>query len=89
MNSSVESIFIELNLRKKKRLANCSYNTNNSNICDHLRSLAKRLDTLLTNHDKVFLIGDFNEEEANDFCNLYKLKNLISFKNPDNPNQDY
>ena len=39
-------------------------------------------------------MGDFNAEEANihikDFCNLYKLKDLIKvlacFKNPDNPN---
>ena len=39
MNSSVESISIELNLKKKKWLVNCSYNVNNNNICDHLRSL--------------------------------------------------
>ena len=31
-NSLVESISIELNLRKKKWLVNCSYNANNSNI---------------------------------------------------------
>ena len=30
MNSSVKSIFFELNLRKKKWLVNCSYNANNS-----------------------------------------------------------
>ena len=81
MNSSIESISIELNLRKKKWLVNCSYNANNSNICAHLRSLGKSLDILLTNYDKVFLMGDFNAEEANihikEFCNLYKLKNLI------------
>ena len=94
MNSSVESISIELSLRKKKWLVNCSYNANNSNIRDHLRSLGKSLDTLLTNHNKMFLIGDFNAEEANihikDFCNLYRLKNLIKvptcFKNPDKLN---
>ena len=63
MNSSVESISIELNLREKKWLVNCPYNANNSNICDHLRSLRKSLDTLLTNYDKVFLMGDFNAEE--------------------------
>ena len=48
--------------------------------------------TIVT-YDKVFLMGDFNAEEANihikDLCNLYKLKNLIKvptcFKNPDNP----
>ena len=97
MNSSVESISIELNLRKKKWLVNCSYNANNTNIFDHLRSLGKSLDTLLINYDKVCLMGDFNAEEANihikDFCNLYKLKNLIKvptcFKNPGNPNTIY
>ena len=91
MKSSVESISTELNLRKKNWLVNCSYNANNNSICDHLRSLGKSLDTLLTSYDKVFLMGDFNAEETNihikDFCNLYKQKNLIKvptcFKNPD------
>ena len=76
-----------------KLFLNCSYNANNSSIRDHLRSLGKSLDTLLTNYDKVFIMVDFNTEEANihikDFCNLYKLKNLIKvptcFQNPDNP----
>ena len=80
-NSSVESICIELNLRKKMWVINCTYNASNSNICDHLRNLGKSLETLPTNYDKVFLMGDCNVEEANihikDFCNLYKLKNLI------------
>ena len=43
MNSSIESISVELNLRKKKWLVNCSCNANNSNICAHLRSLEKEL----------------------------------------------
>ena len=43
MNSSVEKNSIELNSRKKKWLVNCPYNANNSNICDHLRSLGKEL----------------------------------------------
>ena len=93
MNGSVESISIELNVRKKKWLVNCSYSTNNSNICDHVRSLGKSLGTLLTNFDRVFLMGDFNAEEAifhiKYFCNLYKLKNLnkvpTCFKDPGNP----
>ena len=32
INSLVEIISIELNLRKKKWLVNCSYNANSSNI---------------------------------------------------------
>ena len=72
-NSSVESISIELNLRKKMWVINCTCNASNSNICDHLRNLGKSLETLPTNYDKVFLMGDCNVEEANihikNFCN--------------------
>ena len=93
MNSPVESTSIELNLKKKKWLVNFTYSANNSNICDQLRSLVKSLDTFLTNYDKVFLMGNFNAEEAKihikDFCNLYKVRNLIKvpicFKKPDYP----
>ena len=62
MKSSSESISIELKLRRKKWLVNCSYSANNSDICDHLRSLGKSLNTLLANYDKVLLMGDFNAE---------------------------
>ena len=58
INGSVKSIFIKLRLRKRKWLLNFCCNANNSNICDHLRSLWKSLDTFLTNYEKVFLIGD-------------------------------
>ena len=81
MNGPVESVSIKLNLRKKEGLVNCSYNANNSNICDHLRCLGKSLDNLLINYDKTFLMGDPKAEETNihikDFCNIHKLKNLI------------
>ena len=53
MNSSVESTSIELNFRKKKWLVNFTYNANNSNICDQLKSLLMSLDTLATNYDSV------------------------------------
>ena len=76
MNSSVEIIFIEPNLRGKKWFPNCFCNANIGNICDHLRSLGKGLDILLTNYEKVFLMGGFNEEETNihfkDLSNLHK-----------------
>ena len=93
MNGSVESISIELNVKKNKWLVNCSYSTNNSNICDHVRRLGKSLGTLLTIFDQVFLMGVLNAEEAifyiKYFCNLYKLKNLnkvpTCFKDPGNP----
>ena len=84
MNSSVKSIFIKLNLRKKEWLVNWSCNAKNSNIYDHLWKLGKSLHTLFTNYDKVFLMEDFNAEEANihikNFCNLYKLKTWSKFQ---------
>ena len=39
-----ESFLIELNLRKKRWLINCSYNTNNGNIESRLDSVSKSLD---------------------------------------------
>ena len=92
MNSSFESVFIELRLKGGKWLVNCSHNSNISSICNHLKSFGKSLDTLLTNYEEVFLMEDFNAEEVNihikDLCNLSRLKNLIKvltcFKNQDN-----
>ena len=64
---------------------------NSSNICDRRRNSGKSLDTLLTNYDKVFLMGDFNTDEFNihikDFrrshrrCSVRKgvLRNFVKF----------
>ena len=43
-SSSIEGFFIELNLRCKKWLLNCSYNSHRSLISEHLRIIGKDLD---------------------------------------------
>ena len=56
-------------------------------------NLSKIIDRNSSRYDKYLCIGDFNSEtsetELRNFCDLYKLKNLVSestcFKNPDNP----
>ena len=92
MNTSVESIFIELNLKKKKWLVNCSYNANKSTQLWSSRKYRKMLRYPSNKLWQTSLMGDFNAEEANihikDLCNSCKLKNLIKVstcvKNPDN-----
>ena len=73
-----EGFFIEINLRKKKWLLSCSYNSYKNNI---------------VSYDNIILLGDFNvapeEAKMSEFLNMYSLKNLVSqktcFKNPENP----
>ena len=80
-SSSIESFFIELNLRCKKCLSSCSYNSHRSLISEHLSIIGKNLDLLSANYDKIFLMEDFNAEPHEhflmDFCDVYNLKNLI------------
>ena len=77
----VEGFFIELSLRCKKWLLNRSHNSHRSLISEHLSIIVKDLDLLSANYDKIFLIGDFNDEPHDhflmDFCDVYILKNLI------------
>ena len=90
-SNSIEGIFLEINLRKKKWLLCGSYNPRKNLISQHLTVISKSLDTLLTKY--VFLMGDFNADKNNtslkDFCQLYNLKHLIKVptcdKNPENP----
>ena len=92
-SSSIESFFIELNLRYKKWLLSCSYNSHRTLISEHLSIIGKDLDLLSANYDKIFLMGDFNAEPHDqffiDFCDVYDLKNLMKvptcFKNPERP----
>ena len=88
-----EGFFIEINLRRKKWLLCCSYNSHKNKISSHLDIISKSLNDFSTTYDNLILLGDFNVEPEEkymaDFLNVYNLKNLvhqkICFKNPDNP----
>ena len=74
-------------------LLKCSRNPYENNILNHLMNLSKISDRNSSRYDKYLCIGDFNLENSEtalrNFCDLYKLKNLVReptcFKNPDNP----
>ena len=93
VSSDTECLAIEINLRKTKWLLICSYNPHKNNISNHLMNLSKIIDRNSSRYDKYLCIGDFNSETSEtalrNFCDLYKLKNLVReptcFKNPDNP----
>ena len=88
-----ESLFIEINVRKKKWVIGCTYNPKHNLIESHLEQVGKHLDSYLTTYDNFLIIGDMNAEPQNeyvlDFCQAYNCKNLIyektCFKNHENP----
>ena len=88
-----ESMYIEINVRKKKWLLGCSYNPKQILISNHLEQVGCYLDDYLTTYDRFLLLGDMNAEPDNqniiDFCQAYSCKNLINkktcFKNPKKP----
>ena len=90
--SDAECLAIEINLRKTKWVLICSYSPYKNNILNHLMNLSKIIDRNSSRCDKYLCIGDFNletfETALRNFCDLYKLKNLVReptcFKNPDN-----
>ena len=92
-NCSIETFFIELNLRRKKWLLCCTYNLHRDFISNLVSNTGKNLDLFSANYDHIVLLGDFNAEFQNhflkEFCDLYNLKTLIKestcFKNPENP----
>ena len=91
--NTTESFFVEIILRKKKWLLNCSYNPKRNKIQNHLTILSSELDLYSKKYENFLVLGDFNAEveEANmkTFCDTYGLKNLIKqptcYKNPDKP----
>ena len=54
------ALFRSVYLRKKKKWI--SWESFCNAEIENLRSLGKRLDTLLTDYEKVFLLGDFNAD---------------------------
>ena len=56
----IKRFYVELNVRKKKWLLNCSYNPKHSSIESHLDSLSESIDSLSSKHDNSILLDDFN-----------------------------
>ena len=90
---SIESSYIEINIRKKKWLLVCTYNPNKNLISNHLKEIGKNLDNYSSKYDNFILLADLNSEPTEsavkDFCEICSCKNLIKdstyFKNPSKP----
>ena len=88
-----QSIFVEVNLRKRKWFINGSYNSNKSFISNHLGCPYRIIDEYSKIYQNFLFWGDFNtslsEKCLAEFCNLNGLTSLIKkptyFKNPDKP----
>ena len=69
----IETIFIEINLKKRKWLLIALYNPHKDMIGNHLDSIGKQLDILCEKYENIILLGDFNSEMCEDpmqvFCN--------------------
>ena len=91
--SPTEGFYVEINLRNKKWLLCCSYNSNKNNVQFHLQSRTKSLALYSSNYENLILLGDFNVSIDNSymagFCDTYDLRSLITeptcYKNPENP----
>ena len=59
---TIEALFIEINLRKKKWLLCCFYNPKKSLIFNHLKEIGNNFDLLPSKFDNYLLMGDFSEE---------------------------
>ena len=92
-NCDIETLLVEINLRKRKWLLNGCYNPNKSQISHHLECLNSLLDEHSKKYENYVFIGGFNvntsDSSMKEFCSLNGLKNLIneptSYKNSDQP----
>ena len=77
-NCDIETLLVEINLRKRKWLLNGSYNPNKSQISHHLECLNSLLDEYSKKYENYVFIGDFNvntsDSSMKEFCSLNGLK---------------
>ena len=73
LQDNTESLFIEINTRKKKWLLCCSHNANKNNVSKHLLCLSKSLDT----NTLANIITRSSRTEV--FCKKGVLRNFAKF----------
>ena len=78
---NVECLFTEINIRNKKWLLRCSYNSRKINMSNHISHLSKGLDNYISHYNNILFLSDFNFQPSkkcvNNFCNVYNLSNLV------------
>ena len=76
-----QSLFVKINLHKRKWLFKCSYNPHKNNITKHLELISRSLEFFSTKYDNIILSHDFNlcvnHETMQTFCYSYFIKILI------------
>ena len=92
-NCDIETLLVEINLRKRKWLLNGSYNLKKSQISYHLECLNSLLDEHSKRYENYVFVGGFNvntyDSSMKEFRSLNELKNLINeptcYKNSEKP----
>ena len=90
---NTESLSIEINMRKRRWLLNCSYNFHRNSVLSHLEYLNRIIDEYSKTYDNFIFMKGFNigivENFVKHFCDINFLKSLIKVptnsKNPDKP----
>ena len=93
LESQIETIFVEINLKKRKWLLIGAYNPDKNKISIFLDFIESKLNELCIKYENIILMGDLNsqisEDRMNIFCNTYNFKNLVKeptcFKSIENP----
>ena len=73
LESNIEAISVEINLRKRKWPTIGGYNPDKANISNFLSCIERKLNELCQKYENIILMGDLNseisEERMNIFCN--------------------
>ena len=90
---NIKSIFVNVNLMKRKWFLYEAYHPNKNFISNHLECLNPIIDEYSKTYQNVLFYGDFNapinKKCMTEFCNVNGITSLIKkpicFKNPDKP----
>ena len=91
--SNIETIFLEINLKKRKWLLLGIYNPHKEMTNNFLTGIGHKLNELSLKYENIIILGDFNSEMCEDvmqvFCTTYNFKCLVKeptcFKSINNP----
>ena len=79
--TGIETISVEINLRKRKWFLNYSCNPNKNLISNHLECLNRIMDEFSKNYNHAIFLGDFNtcinDNSKTSFCFLNDPTSLI------------
>ena len=78
LESNIEDVFVEINLRKRKWSITGGYNPDKAKVSNFLSCIESKLNELCQKYENIILMGDLNSEISEERMNIFLQHTILN-----------